>query len=309
MVTVLSGPNSFLLRAELHKLVGAFVSKQGDIALERLDGQEVELARIQEAITSLPFLASRKMIVLRAPSANKQFIEKAEHLLASVNDTTDLIIVEPKLDKRSAYYKFLKKHTDLREYGELDINGLAAWLVRQAKGENGSISSNDARYLIERVGTNQQVLSSELEKLMLHDSKVGREGIDLLTEQAPQSTIFQLLEAAFAGNTSQALKLYQEQRALKVEVPQIVAMIAWQLHILAVIKAAGSRPAADVAKQAKLSPYVVRKSLPIARQLSVAELKRLINELLDIDLKSKRSNLDTDEALQNYFLKLSPKYQ
>ncbi len=57
---------------------------------------------------SLPFLASKKLVVLRAPSANKQFVEQVETILASVSDTTDVIIIEPKLDKRSAYYKFLK---------------------------------------------------------------------------------------------------------------------------------------------------------------------------------------------------------
>ncbi len=305
MVIVLAGSNSYLLQHELSKMVEKFVAEQGDLALERIDCQESELARIRESITSLPFLAAKKMVILRAPSANKDFVAKAEQLLSDVSETTDLILIEPKLDKRSVYYKFLKKNTDLREYAELDTNGLAAWLVRTAKDAGGSISSNDARYLTERVGTNQQMLSNELEKLLINDGTVDRKAIDIHTEQAPQSTIFQLLEAAFAGNAKRALGLYQEQRALKVEAPQIIAMLAWQLHILAICKAAGNRSAADIAKQAKLSPYVVQKSVTIARQLPLADLKQLLDDLLDIDLKSKRSNLDIDEALQHYFLKLA----
>ncbi|MBC7708054.1 DNA polymerase III subunit delta [Polaromonas sp.] len=305
MITTLTGPNSFLLGYDLTAQVNRFVAEHGDLALERIDGETIELSRLREAITSLPFLANKKLVVLRAPSSNKQFIEQAEILLQEVSDTTDVIIVEPKLDKRSAYYKFLKKNTTFTEYAELDVNGLAAWLVRAAKDKGGTLRSNDARYLIDRVGLNQQMLSNELEKLLLRDNVITRETIDLLTDPTPQSTIFQLLEAAFAGQAERALKLYQEQRALKVEASQIIAMLAWQLHILAVIKAAGNRSAADIAAAAKLSPYVVQKSTAIAKQLSMAELKQLINDLLDIDLKSKRSNLDVDEALQNYFLQVA----
>jgi len=305
MVRVLTGPNSFALQHDLQKIVRGFEIEHGDLALERVDGEEASYERIAEAVTSLPFLASKKLVVLRAPSAQKKFVEMFEQLFEQVPETNEVVIVEPKLDKRLAYYKYLKKHTDLTEYAEPDENGLAAWLQREAKAENGSISSNDARYLIERVGANQQLLSNELMKLLSYDEKITRASIDLLTEATPQSTIFQLLEVAFAGNAKRTLQLYAEQRALKVEPQQIIAMLGWQLHVLAVIKTAGDRSADQIAKDAKLSPFVVRKSQNIARKLSLAELKRLVADLLDIDAKSKRSALDLDEALQNYLLKLT----
>ena len=305
MIETLAGANTFGWQHHLRRRVSAFISAEGDLAVERIDGETADLARIVEAVTSLPFLASKKLVVLRAPSAQKQFVEQVVAILSSVAETTDVIIVEPKLDKRSAYYKFLKKSTDLTEYAELDSNGLAAWLQRLAKEEGGAISSNDARYLIDRVGLNQQILFNEIKKLLIYAPTVSREAIDALTEAEPQSTIFQLLEAAFAGNAQRALDLYQEQRALKVEAPQIIAMLAWQLHILAIIKAAGNRSPADIAKEAKLSPYVVQKSHNIARYLSLADLKQLIDNLLSIDLKSKRTKLDIDEALQDYLLRLA----
>ena len=305
MIRVLAGTNAFGLQHDLQKLVDAFVAKEGELALERVDGEEASYERIQEALTSLPFLASKKLVVLRAPSAQKKFVEEAEKLLADLPDTNDVIIIEPKLDKRLAYYKFLKKTTDFTDYTEPDENGLAAWLQRLAKERGGTISSNDARYLTERVGANQQLLFNELEKLLIHDPAVTRQAIDLLTEATPQSTIFQLLEAAFGGNSKLALQLYAEQRALKVEPQQIIAMLAWQLHILAVVKTAGDRSAETVAKDAKLSPYVVRKSQTIARRLSPGQLKSLVSHLLDIDRRSKRSALDLDEALQHYLLTLA----
>lgn len=305
MIVTLNGENTFALQHEQRKFVDAFMKEHGDLALERIDCEEAEFTQIQAALTSLPFLASKKMIVLRSPSTNKQFVEQAEQLLSEVPETTDVILIEPKLDKRQSYYKFLKKETDFREFPELDLGGLANWLVAEAKRQKGEITMSDARYLAERVGLNQQMLGSELEKLILYDPKVTRKTIDLLTDATPQSTIFQLLDAAFAGNTKRALQLYQEQRAMKVEPIQIIAMISWQLNVLAIVKTAGEKPSQTIAKEAKINPYVVTKSQGIARKLSLPDLRRLVKDLLDIDIRSKSTNQDTDEALQHYILKLA----
>lgn len=304
MVT-LTGANSFLLQSELRRMVGDFLAEYSDMGLERIDGDEAEFDRIREALQSLPFLAARKMVVIRNGSANRQFVENAEKLLGELPETTDVILVEPKLDKRGSYYKFLKKETDFREFNALDENGLARWLAQTAKEQGGNLSALDARFLVERVGADQQLLSNELDKLLLYDPKITRNTIKLLTEVAPQSTVFQLLEAAFAGNQKRALELYAEQRAQKVEPQQIIAMLAWQLHIVALAKTAGDRTPDVAAKEAKISPFVFKKSAAIARKLTLARLKELINNLLTIDRRSKRENLDLDDALQAYLLQLA----
>lgn len=305
MITTITGSNSFARSHALKTHIDAFIAAEGDMALERLDGEDTTFERIQEAITSVPFLSNKKMVVLRQGSANKQFAEQAVTLLGEVTDTTEVLLVEPKLDKRSAYYKFLKQSSDYREYAELDAAALTRWLVSQAKEMGGALKPADAALLINRIGPNQQLLASELEKLLLYNATVTREAIMALTDSAPQSTVFELLAAAFGGNTAQALTLYDEQRALKVEPQQIIAMLTWQLHILALIKTAGDRSPEAIASQAKVSPYVVKKSLSIARQLSLAQVKQLLHRLIEIDTRSKRENYDLDDALQLYLLALA----
>ncbi|MGH7241777.1 MAG: DNA polymerase III subunit delta [Candidatus Saccharimonadales bacterium] len=305
MLITLSGENAFGLGVELQKLTAAFLAAHDEFGIERIDGEEAEFSRLQEALTSLPFLADKKLVILRKPSANKEFTERAEELLNNIPETTDVVIIEPKLDKRLAYHKLLKKATDFREFKELDVPVLARWLVSEASAKGGKISPADASYLVQRVGANQQLLANELEKLLLHSNTITKQSIELLTEATPQGTIFELLEAAFAGNRKRTMQLYAEQRSLKVEPPQIVAMLAWQLHVLALIKAAKDRSADQIAGEAKLSPFVVKKSQSIARRLTLAELKTLIQDLLMIDVRSKSKGLDADEALQNYLLKLA----
>jgi len=304
MVMTLTGANNYMLQQTLRRLITEFVAEYTDMGLEKLDGEEVEYDRMREALESLPFLASKKLVVLHRPSANKQFVEQAETLLANASEATDVIIVEPKLDKRLSYAKFLQKQTDYHEFGEMDEPSLSQWLVQQASGLGATLSQADARYLVERVGLNQQLLSNELDKLVNYNPQVTRQTIDLLTDRTPQSTIFELVDAAMAGQTKRAIDLYAEQRQQKIEPQQILAMIIWQLHVLAVVKTAGQRDANEIAREARLSPYVVRKSQGIARRLTLAELKQLIHDVLELDVRLKSKSIDADEALQHLLMTL-----
>lgn len=174
MIVTLTGANDFLRKAELKQLVANFVAEHGDMAVERLDGEEDDAARMRESVSALPFLTARKLVILYEPGKQKAFAENIEAILKYVAETTDLLIVEPKLDKRLAYYKTLKKATDFREFGELDANGLARWAAEYAKARGGSLNAGDARFLIDRIGPNQLLLKQELDKLLTYDPAVTK---------------------------------------------------------------------------------------------------------------------------------------
>ena len=304
MITVLTGENAYLLQAELRQRIADFVVEYTDMGLEQLDGEEVSYDRMREALESLPFLASKKLVLLRSPSANKQFIEKAADLLANVAETTDVIIVEPKPDKRTSYYKFLKKSADVKDFPQMDESSLSRWLTEQAKGQGGSVSLADARYLVDRVGANQQLLYNEITKLLNYNPKVTRQTIELLTDHTPQSTIFELLEAALGGNEKKALSLYTDQRAMKVEPQYILAMLAWQIHIMAVVSAADGRDATEIAKVAKINPFVVRKTQNLVQQMSMVQIKQLVRRALELDIALKSQPIDADEALRDFIMNI-----
>jgi len=304
MVVTLTGSNDFMLHEELNRLKKAFLDEFGDMGLEQLDGEVAQVERLVEAIQSLPFLVSKKLVILRNPSVQKAFTERIETILKGIPDSTDAVFIESKLDKRSSYFKVLKTQTEYKEFTELDTFKLNNWIVQSTKAWGGSISSNDARYLIERVGQNQQLLASEINKLLTFSSTIDRTSIDLLTDQAPQGTIFELLDTAFAGNTKKMDRLYREQRALKVEPQQIMAMLAWQLHVLAVVKTAGERSVDDIAREARLNPFVIRKTVQLAKSLSLARVKDLVAKALALDVKLKSQTIDADDALQHFLITL-----
>jgi DNA polymerase-3 subunit delta len=302
MIVSLTGTNDFTRKRELRSLTDEFVAEYGDLALERLDGEGLEYNRLLDSIQSLPFLASRRMVVLDQPGGNKQLTERFEELVEAVSDTTDFIIVEPKPDKRSSYFKTLQKKTEVREFKQLDGSELARWLSAEAKNRDGELKIGDANYLIDRVGNDQLLLSNELDKLLLYEPAINRSTIDLLTDPAPQSTIFELLDAAFGGNQKRAMSIYDEQRKLKVEPQQIIAMLAWQLHILAIVKTAGQRSVDEIAREARLSPFVVRKTMGLASKMTLQQVRSLVARTLDLDVRLKSEMIDADDALKHLLM-------
>jgi DNA polymerase III subunit delta len=298
-IRVLTGSNSFALKNELHKITTEFIKTYGDFGLERIEAAEIEFGRLLENVASLPFLAQRRMIILSDPSANKSINERIDNLIAAVADTTDLIIVEAKFDKRLTLYKTLKKKASVKEFAELDERVLPKWLVDEAKVRGGGLTLSDATYLVQRVGANQMALHNELDKLLTYQPVITRATVDLLTELEPQSSVFDLVEAVFSGNTKKAINLYQDQRKQQVEPQAIMGMLAWQMHILAVVKANEKLGPDGIASAAKLNPYVVRKTMYLTSSKSLRDIKDLVKRVLDLDIRLKSEAVDADEAIQH----------
>ena len=305
MIITVTGGNDFSLQAAVRQLRDAFVHEHTSVGLEQYDGAELDPQKLPSIIQALPFLASKRMVILRNPSAQKALQEMLEKQLSTVPDTTELIIVERKPDKRTSYYKALQKQTDFRDFKELDERQLAQWLIQEAKQAGGSLSSADANYLVQRVGTNQLLLSNELQKLLSYQPAITKATIDEMTDPMPQSSIFDLLDAALAGNQKKVLQLYHEQRQQKVEPLAIMAMLTWQLHVLALIKTAGERTPQEIATEAKVSPFVLRKSMNVASRCSLAQLKQWVADATKLDQRLKSQPIDADDALQEYLLSLA----
>lgn len=304
MIITLTGNNYYLTKRRLDELVEKFVAEHGQLALEKIDAEEAEGQAVLDAVQSLPFLADRKLVVVRNLSANKAAAEQIEQIIDSAGDGTDVVFYEPSPDKRTAVYKVLKSKTELEEYTELDTHGLAKWLVAEAEKLGGKINQSDAGYLVERVGNNQELLANELNKLLIYQPEISRQTIDLLTVKNPQSKVFDLLDAMFSGNRKRALELYDEQRAQKVEPQAIMAMMAWQLDLIALAMYGKGRDSGQIARDAGVSPYPIQKAQRLAAKLDEPKLKKMVRQALIIDELGKTTPLNLDEALKTYIVTL-----
>lgn len=300
---VIAGENTFVRQRELRARISDFAKKHGELAVERVDGEEMDLAAIKRTLSETSLFAPERLVVLTNPGAHKAFQEDAEAILANVPETTRVIVVETKPDKRTSYYKFLKKQ-ELVDASPLDIRQLPTWAMEYARQRGSALSRADAQYLVDRVGDDQQRLASEIDKLSAATSeKITRVSIDALTDKSPQGKIFDLLDAAFGGNLVRAMDLYDEQRLQKVEPQEIMAMIGWQLRQIALAKFAKGHSLSE----AKISGYGAQKAETAAKRMTQQQLKSAVARLTELDAQSKRSSLDVDEAVRTYLLTLASK--
>jgi DNA polymerase-3 subunit delta len=303
MIRTFTGKNSFALQAELKELIKNAQKLGGDFAIEKIDASESDVDTILQAVQSLPFLSPSKLVIISSFQSNPILLERIVELVERTADGVDVVLVEPGLDKRKSYYKQLQKLTELKEFTDPKPQDLPNWLVKYAKEQGSSLSTSDAMYLVDRVGSSQQLLAREVEKLALSGEKISRESIDKLTDRSIQSTIFSLLDASFAGDRNKAIKIYREQRQARVEPQYIISMLTWQLMALA--QAVFAQPQTEsVLVAAGQSPFTARKSLNLAKNTTKAQIKKMINDLSELDLQTKTS-ADADAGIELFLIEIT----
>ncbi|HEY4963430.1 MAG TPA: DNA polymerase III subunit delta [Candidatus Saccharimonadales bacterium] len=304
MVITITGDNSYLMRSAINDLLDEHSASNGVLGTEIIYSADQNYEQLKQTLSSSSLFSQSRLVVLNEPSKTKEFSDKIEEIISSMLDSTTLVILEPSLDKRLSYYKFLVKSTDFRQFNKLSPQSLVDFIVGYAKNLGATINRSSAVHLIDRVGDDQMGLASEVDKLSLYSSEITAQTIDLLCEQSPTSTIFQLLDAAFSNQPKRALELYNDQRAQKVEPDQILAMLSWQLQTLAQVISGNNMTADQIARGTKISPYAVQKAKSVATKISFSKLKQLVYDLSRLDWRSKRNSLDLDEAIKNYIISI-----
>ncbi|MGH7234548.1 MAG: DNA polymerase III subunit delta, partial [Candidatus Saccharimonadales bacterium] len=298
-------------RAQLKRFLEA--SGEDESAIERLDAPSIENDKIAEIIARLDspsLFAPKKLVMIRNLSQNDEFSQKFIdwlELQTKDDQQTEVLIINPNLDGRSKIYKELKAKTDFREYLPLKEPQLSQWVLKQVNEAGGSIETSMANYLVELVGPDQQRLASEIEKLLLYEPKITRSSIDLLVEPGIDSTTFQLADAAFARNDPvKALRLYQEQRKQRIEPVIIIGSLAWQLHLIALVKSADANSTAEqIANESGFNAWPVSRAMRLSASISHQDLVRAVDKLALIDSKSKSApGYNIDDALQYYLLSI-----
>ena len=302
MVKTFTGKNTFALKAELNKIISSLVKEVGDFSVEQIDASETDMNSILQAVQSLPFLSSKKLVIVSGIESNSDFALRIDELIDRVAGGVEVILLEQNLDKRKTLFKTLQKNSELTDFRELNENDLDKWVVEYAQTINAKVSISDANYLISRVGNNQQQLASELDKLALYDENITRSSIDKLTDLSLQNTIFDLLDSAFSGKKELATLTYKNLREAKLDPQYIISMFVWQLTALALAVFSDDKTESSLVSGG-MSPYTARKSLALASRINKNKIRKLIKDLSDLDAQIK-TGADADACLELYLLRI-----
>jgi DNA polymerase III subunit delta len=296
VIITLTGPNTFAARQAERQLIEAFSAKHGPSGIERVDGEALEASRLPDLLQGVTLFAPVRLVIIKEVSSNKPLLEPLSDMLAKAADETTVVIADSHLDKRTKLYKLLKSKSNFQDFAPLDEAKLAAWAQKTAKGYHAEIGKADALYLVRRIGHDQWQLRHELDKLAHYNPRITRQSIDLLVEPHPEGTAFELLDAVFAGQADRVATLVA---ALKGEEDpyKLFGLLASQVHALAVVAAAEGREADQIARDAGIHPFVVRKAQATARRMGKAHIQQIARQVAQVDWQLKSTGADPWQLL------------
>lgn len=297
MIYAFAGSNWFSLRQEVDSLTNNFMAKNGSLNIEKFDCADKEKSELIASIQSVSLFSEQKLIIVENLFIYKEITEDLNKFLDSIDDTVTFVIVEKTIDKRSSYYKNLKKLPNFKEFNELEGISLENWIKKYVSTKGGDITGSNTRLLIDRVGTNQTFIERELTKLLAYNKDISKQNIELLTDQTPNSKIFDLVDNVFAGREGKALEIYDDQRAQSVEPQAILGMLIWQMHLVATCVAT-NKSTAEIASSTGLNAFTLGKASKIADRMGKAKVNYFIDLLADIELSSKTKTYNLDDALK-----------
>ncbi|OYX41097.1 DNA polymerase III subunit delta [Candidatus Saccharibacteria bacterium 32-49-12] len=301
MITVLTGDNSF----EINRALGELTDNSNQL-VENYDGETLTLEQAADIFSGISFFGDGRTVIIRSLSSNGLVWAKLTDFLNRHHGDTTVILIEPKLDKRTSTYKELKSAGAIREFHQWTARDDAAalqWLAARLADEQIEISSRDVRYLLERVGRDQWALARAVEKLALI-GRVDQAVIDEQIEASADYNIFQLLELALLGK-AQAVEEELRSMRLSQDPFALMALIGSQVvQLLAVASATKSdHPAQDFS----IHPYVVGKMERLSRNVDSAVIRRAVRIIADTDYRLKSSVDDPWLAIELALRKISRK--
>ncbi len=291
MILLLSGANDFAARQALDKLVATMLSRHGAHAIERVDGESLDISRLPDLLQGASLFSSDRLIILRDAGKNKTLWEALGDWAEKVPAEITFVILESSPDKRTRTFKQIQKHGRVHDFPELNEHELAKWAMQTAQEEGGSLDAKTAAYLVRQAGTNQWQLFGELQKLLAAKPTITTGMIDQLVEPNPQTSAFELLDAVLAGGNTKAMQLLA--RLKTTEDPyKLFGLLVSQIQTLALVTSAQGKTPDTIAKDAGIHPFVVRKLQPLGRRMKAGQLSSVLAAVALADTQMKSTGGD-----------------
>lgn len=206
-----------------HEILDAAVSNSGE-ALK-------VLARLREALQTLPFFGSAKVVWLRncnflgdERAANAQAVtdtlaEIARELKEFSWAGVRLLVSAAKVDKRKVFFKTLDKLGAVESFAGWSAEDrdwadqAEAWALKMIRARRKEISDEALRHLISRVGPHARALDSEIEKLSLYvgpRKEIAAEDVSAVCTQNKTARAFALGDALGDRDVPQVLRRLDE---------------------------------------------------------------------------------------------------
>jgi DNA polymerase-3 subunit delta len=279
--------------------------ENGPGALETFSAPTDPPEAVAIALTTLTFASGDRYLLADGVEGWKAGdLEPLERELAAVPEGTVLVLIARGKAPARLAKAIEKAGGEHREYAAPKPWHMPKWAAERAREEGLHLDQEAAKALVAVVGTRQQRLSREIERLaILAHPRVQLSADEVTRLAAGDATeqVYDLADALVAGDIPASLGLAErltsgEERPSKLVYP-IVRRLR-DVHRAAELLDAGV-PEGKVAATMKMQPWVAKRTLPHAKKADRDALARALCAFadLEIELRGGGAGLDEETAL------------
>lgn len=295
-------------------------SDESDFNFSSYDLEETPIEVVLEDAETLPFLGDKRLIILHNPVflTSEKTKEKVEHNLAKLEaylkepaPYSVLVFIAPyeKLDERKKITKEIKRTAVTFESKRLSQAELKSWILDRTQSQQVKMTDQAAERMIELVGANLFMLTSEIDKLILYvedSAYIDEKIVELLVSKSLEQNIFSLIDKIVSRNVEDALRIYYDLLKQNEEPLKILAIISGQFRLIYQVKELSRRGYGQqqMASFLKTHPYRVKLAAGHAKHFSDDELANLISLLADADYQMKTGGMNKKMLIEMFLLRL-----
>ena len=219
-----------------------------------------------------------------------------------IDSPVELIFVEETAEKNELY-RAIEKNGTVIEFAELKLPELIQNIQKICTAYKVKIDNSTAKYFIENCGTNMQDLINEVRKLIEYVGENGvitNKEVDLLCIKQIDSVIFDLTDNLGKKDIAKAMQVLKELVYEKEPIQKILITLYNHFKKLYIVKIA-EKYRKDLATSMKLKPnqmFLVTKYKAQARYFTEAEIRKIMEEFINLDANYKIGLIDIDIGLE-----------
>ena len=309
-VYLLCGEEAYLRNQYKKRLKDAMTDEGDTMNYSYYEGKDVNPRAVIDMAETLPFFAERRVLMIENSGFFKNRCDELADYVSSIPESTCLIFVETEIDKRSRLYKEVKKYGRVVEFGIQKEDTLVKWILGMLKKEGKSITKETLQLFLTKTGSDMQTIKNELDKqISFTEGKevITSEDVEQVCVAQTTNKIFDMINAIAEGNHKKALELYEDLLSLKEPPMRILFLIARQFHQLYQLKllAKESVASSEIAKQAGIMPFAMKKYQAQAKSFSEEELRQAVEECVDAEEAVKTGAMNDRLSVELIILKYS----
>lgn len=309
-VYLLTGEEDYLIRMYRDNLKAAVLGDDAtDMNYNRFVGAGQNVGEITELMVTLPFFADHRLVLIEDAGLFGSDNEMAD-AIGEIPESTVVVIVESKADKRTRLYKEIKKYGYICEFTRLKPEETAQFVASRLGRSAKKITRETCDYFVSNVGGDLYNIVSELDKLI---SYVGERDvitipdIDAVCVMQVENRIFEIVDALLKGNRQEALKIWFGLIALRESPMGLLRFMTRQYMRLGAIREMSDAGRSDVEIGSSLhtADWMIRRSRQQLRNIPQARLDRAVSLCTKAEEDFKSGRMEDEIAIEILLANLS----